>query len=91
VRVDDDTLHTSRPLTAPNGVAAVVDSVTEILVSTGADLLSVELEFETSTDSDTPVGDSIAATSATPLGTHHDDGNPFDDAVPTSAMPAVQA
>jgi hypothetical protein len=94
VRVEGGTLHTARPLTAPDEVRALVDSVVFAMTEHGG-LASVALEFETSTDSDTPVGDSIAATSSQPVGTHHDDdgggGNPFDDQpLPTSAVPAVQ-
>jgi hypothetical protein len=67
VRVDDDTLHTSRPLTAPEQVSDLVESVMWAVRESGGRLTSVELEFATSDESDTPLADSVSGTSSTPL------------------------
>jgi hypothetical protein len=68
VRVDDGMLHTSRPLTAPEQVSDLVDDlVYRMKEAAGGDVVSVEVTIETSGASDTPIGDSIPATSADPL------------------------
>jgi hypothetical protein len=67
------TLHTSRPLTAPDEVANLVDWAVDRVAAAEGKLLAVDLTFETAGESDTPVGDSIAATSTAPVGVHHAD------------------
>jgi len=64
VRVDDGTLHTSRPLTAPERVADLID---DIAAQVGGDVLSIDVTVETVGESDTPIGDSVVGTSSTPL------------------------
>lgn len=71
VHVDDGTLHTSRPLTAPEKVADMFDSVVYDMAQPDgphtSGVVSVELVVETSGESETPIGDSVAGTSSTPL------------------------
>ena len=71
VRVEDDTLHTSRPLTAPEQVGDMIDSLLYDMTKDGGGaaggVVSVEFVIETAGESETPVGDSIAATSSAPL------------------------
>jgi hypothetical protein len=68
VRVDDGTLHVSRPLTAPEPVADLIEQlVYAITGDQGIVFQSIDLEVETADPSETPVGDSISATSSTPL------------------------
>jgi hypothetical protein len=68
VRVDDGTLHVSRPLTAPEPVSDMIESIVYAVTSeTGFVFRSIDLEVETVEASETPVGDSISATSSTPL------------------------
>jgi hypothetical protein len=83
VRVDDGTLHTSRPLTAPEKVADLIDSVIYNIASgDGGDVQSVDVTVETSGESDTPIGDSISGTSSTPLAaTIEDDDEPTTGAL----------
>lgn len=69
VEVEGDTLHTSRPLTAPDQVVALIDSAVYAVTEDGADLTRVELIIETATESESPIGDSITASSSTPLPT----------------------
>lgn len=68
VRVEDGMLHTSRPLTAPDPVADMIDGVSYPLRDGDSPIVSVEVVIETSTDSETPIGDSVSATSSTPIG-----------------------
>jgi hypothetical protein len=81
VRVEGGMLHTARPLTAPEEVSDLVDSVVYNVQSAGGGALtSVEVTVETSTDSGTPLGDSIAGTSSQPLpaaDVDPDDGTPY--------------
>jgi hypothetical protein len=88
VRVDDGTLHTSRPLTAPEFVRDLVDSVVYDVTQPerAGQLTSVELVFETPDESDTPIGDGITATSSAPLGAHE---APEDDDVLDLEAPAT--
>lgn len=68
VRVDDGMLQTSRPLTAPEQVADMIESVIySMREAAGGDVLSVDVTIETRGSSDTPVGDSVAGTSSEPL------------------------
>lgn len=68
IRIEDGMLHTARPLTAPDVVTTMIDSVVyDIREGGGAEILSAELVVETATDSGTPLGDSIAATSSAPV------------------------
>jgi hypothetical protein len=70
VSVDDDTLTTSRPLTAPTEVGDMIDQAVYAMTDGGAaaaGVTSVELVVETSDESDTPIGDSISGTSSQPL------------------------
>jgi hypothetical protein len=75
IAVDEDTLTTSRPLTAPEAVADLFASV-EYGV-TDADrrggIVSVEVVVETSGESETPIGDSLSTTTSTPLPSAADD------------------
>jgi len=73
VRVDDGTLTTSRPLTAPEEVADLIEWTVDRVKDSGGLLTSVDLTFETSADSETPVGDGITATSTTPLAARIDE------------------
>jgi hypothetical protein len=88
VRVDDGMLHTSRPLTAPEFVRDLVDSVVYDVTQPerAGQLLSVELVFETPDESSTPIGDSIAATSSTPLAGQHADDDEDDDEAPAPSV-----
>jgi hypothetical protein len=70
VRVDDDMLHVSRPLTAPEAVADMIESLIYGMTSGGssqAGVTSVEVVVETAGESDTPIADSVTGTSSTPL------------------------
>jgi hypothetical protein len=60
-------LHTSRPLLAPEPIAALIDGAVYATQAHSGDIVNVELVVESATDSDTPLGDSIAGTSSTPL------------------------
>lgn len=96
VRVDDGTLHTSRPITAPEQVTDLIDSLTySVARGDVPDVVSVDLTVETSGQSDTPIADSIAGTSSTPLdGQHAEQPDPADTfdaeqpAPPTSPIPS---
>lgn len=77
VTVDDDTLHTARPLTAPDEVRDLVDWTVDRVVESGGKLTRVELEFETAGESDTPIGDGVVGTSSTPL--HPDSEDEVDE------------
>jgi hypothetical protein len=93
VSVDDGTLHTSRPLTAPEVVSDMIDSVVYTVREDGArvGVTGVELTFETAGESQTPIGDTIVGTSATPLpGAHEaadDDVDELDVPVASSVLP----
>jgi hypothetical protein len=83
---DDDMLHTSRPLNAPEKVAEVIDSVLYDVQNAAGSLRRVEVTVETAFDSGTPIGDGISGTSSEPLpsGRRADDvdegpATPFDD------------
>jgi hypothetical protein len=68
VRVDDGMLHTARPLTAPDEVSDVIESlVFSMRQAAGGDVVAVDVTIETAGTSDTPVGDSVAATSSEPI------------------------
>lgn len=67
VEVAGDMLHTSRPLTAPDEVTSLIDSVEYAVREDGSDLAVVELSVETSGDSGTPIGDSVTTSSSQPL------------------------
>jgi hypothetical protein len=70
VSVDDDTLTTSRPLTAPEPVGDLIDSAVYAMTDGGAasaGVTSIELTVETSGESDTPIADSVSGTSSQPL------------------------
>jgi hypothetical protein len=81
VRIKDGMLHTARPLTAPEEVSDLVDSVVyNVQSGGGGTLTSVEVTVQTSTDSGTPLGDSITGTSSQPLpagDVDPDDGTPY--------------
>jgi hypothetical protein len=88
VRVEDGVLHTSRPMTAPEPVSDLIESLVYAVTSeTGSVFRTIDLEVETVDVSETPVGDSISATSSTPLGQHEapDDGDDDELDVPLSA------
>jgi hypothetical protein len=82
VSVDNGTLRTARPLTGPDSVRDLVDLVVDRIVTSGEESLSVDLVIETPGESDTWIGDSIAATSSTPLPPHTADE---DDDEPVTA------
>jgi hypothetical protein len=87
VRVEDDVLHTSRPLTAPAHVQRLLETVALDVADPDTDVTGVELVVETAAESETPIADSIAGTSSTPL---HAAGDDDDD--PAALTPAtVQA
>ena len=91
VRVDGETLHTSRPLTAPIEVSDVIDSI-EYSVRQGSRLVDVEVKFETADESDTPIADSVTGTSSAPLVPAEDDDGAEGaegDAADLSAAPAI--
>jgi hypothetical protein len=94
VRVEDDTLHTARPLLAPDPVGTLIDSVAWDVANSGGQVTAATLIVESAVDSDTPVGDGIAAESHEPLpgGRRHADEHPDDDGdegPATVAVPAV--
>lgn len=69
VAVDDDTLTTSRPLTAPEQVGDLIDSAVYAMTDGGAaaaGVTSIELVVEVSGESETPIADSISGTSSQP-------------------------
>jgi hypothetical protein len=83
VRVEDGTLHTARPLLAPEPVTEIVESVVYDMTNpdTGRaqrGVSSVELVIVTEDESETPIGDSSVGTVSEPL----DDDT---DAVPAPA------
>lgn len=97
VRVEDGTLHTSRPLFAPEPVTELVDSVVYDMTNpdTGRaarGVLSVELVVETDEESQTPIGDSSVGTVSEPLAAD-EDGEPDEDVadVPAPAPAGGQA
>lgn len=94
VRVDDGTLHTSRPITAPEAVTDLIDSLTYSVARGDApDVVAVELTVETSGQSETPIADSITGTSSTPLDGQHaadPDADPVDEQpAPAPAAPVA--
>lgn len=86
VHVDGGMLHTSRPMTAPDPVSELVESVLYDVRNGDGTIGSVELVVETTGTSDTPLGDSVAGTSSTPLDVPTVD---TDEPLPTSVMPAT--
>lgn len=88
VRIEDGTLHTARPLTAPEHAADLIDSVVYSMQDPGRSgaLQSVEVVIVTTEDSGTPIGDSVTGSSSTPL--PDDDA---DDGLPTLTVPGGQA
>jgi hypothetical protein len=99
VRVEDGTLHTARPLFAPDPVTELVESVVYDMVNpeTGRaqrGILSVQLVVETDEESQTPIGDSSTGTVSAPLddaGQHtaDDDGDEPAPAAPSPVVPAM--
>jgi hypothetical protein len=73
VSVDDGTLHTSRPLTAPEHVRDLIDSVVyDVSQPERAGLFAaVELVIETPEESEHPIADSVTGTSSVPLDAGH--------------------
>lgn len=88
VRVDDDVLHTSRPLTAPEEVVDLIGWTTDRVVESGGRLTGVELVFDTDEESDTPIGDSVTVPSSQPL---HPDTEDEADAPRLPGAPVVSA
>ena len=88
VSVEDGTLHVSRPLTAPERVTDLVDSVVWAVTEGAGTLSTVELTFETHEDSGTPIGDSVSGTSSAPLLAAPSDEDDDDDAA--ARVPALQ-
>lgn len=103
VRVEGGTLHTSRPLTAPDAVGGMFDSLVYDMSQpdgpTASGVTSVEFTVETSGQSDTPIGDAAQGTTSTPLPPDPDlDGplpEPGEHAVPepadTAELPTAAA
>lgn len=91
VHVEGGMLHTARPLTAPDVVGELFDRVVYAVSLSDGRLTAVELTFDTSADSDTPVGDTAVGTSSTLLGDPPGDPDPdgADDVVPM-LVPAPQ-
>lgn len=88
VEVSDDTLTTSRPLTAPEPVRDLIDSAVYAMTDGGAvasGVTSIELTVETSGESDTPIADSISGTSSQPLTSSDDD----EDGVSATVTPSA--
>jgi hypothetical protein len=95
IRVEDGMLHTARPLTAPDVVTTMIDSVVyDVREGGGGAIVSAEITVETATDSGTPLGDSIAATSSAPVnggGQHTADEPPLPDDLQAPAPAPVTA
>jgi hypothetical protein len=71
--VEGETLHTSRPLTAPEPVRDLIESAVYAMTDGQAYLAgvtSVELVIESSEVSETPIGDGITADTVQPLPEH---------------------
>jgi hypothetical protein len=86
IRVEDGMLHTARPLTAPDVVTTMIDSVVyDVREGGGGEIVSAEITVETATDSGTPLGDSIAANSSAPVGTGQHTAEPTPDELPATA------
>lgn len=88
VSVDDDTLTTSRPLTAPEQVGDLIDSAVYAMTDGGAvsaGVTSIELVVEVSGESETPIGDSVSGTSSQPLTSGDDD----EDGVSATVSPSA--
>jgi hypothetical protein len=85
--IEDGTLHTSRPLTAPEEVRDVIDSILYAMANGDGTVTAVDLTIESSDESHTPIGDSIAATSSAPLPVVDDE--PTDGTDSTAAVPLV--
>lgn len=67
VRVSDGMLHTSRPLTAPEPVQDLIESVLYAVRDSAGAISEVTVEVGTPEESDTPIADSVGGTSSTPL------------------------
>lgn len=89
VEVADGTLHVSRPLTAPDAVDELVESLRYAVVNSGGSIAVVTVEVETPDESQTPIGDSVPATSSSPLPADVDE--PADVDVPGTAPAGVTA
>lgn len=89
VEVADGTLHVSRPLTAPDPVDELVESARYAVVDSGGAITAVSIEVDTPDESATPIGDSVTATSSTPI--NSDDGlhEDVDDTVAIGAGPVL--
>lgn len=90
VSVEDGTLHVSRPLTAPERVTDLVDSIVWAVIEGGGQLTSVTVGFETSEESGTPIGDGITGTSSAPLLASPVDDEDDDEDVVAVPVPALQ-
>jgi hypothetical protein len=98
VRIEDGMLHTARPLTAPEHVADLIDSLVYSLQDPerSGGVLAAELSVETAEESTTPIGDSVTGSSSSPVLTAADDDDDVnDDAqpvdVPALTLPSGQA
>jgi hypothetical protein len=65
--VQDGMLHTSRPITAPEQVADLFDSLLYAVQRGDAEVTSIELVVETPDESEHPIADSVTGSSSTPL------------------------
>jgi hypothetical protein len=91
VRVEDGMLHTARPLTAPEAVADMIDSLVYAMQDPERGLLGVEVTVETSEESHTPIGDGVVGTSTTPLPASDDGDDVDEDGLPALTVPGGQA
>lgn len=95
VRVEGGTLHTSRPLTAPDAVGGMFDSLVYDMSQpdgpTASGVTSVEFTVETSGQSDTPIGDAAQGTTSTPLPPDPDLDGPLPDGGEHAAPDPINA
>ena len=88
VSVDDGTLHTARPLTAPPQVLRLLELVGLDVADPDSEVTAVELVIETASESEHPIADSVVGTSSAPLpgGRRGEDVGP-DDGTPYLSEP----
>lgn len=86
VEVAEGMLHVSRPLTAPDEVTDLVESLVYAVRDGGAVTVAV-LEVDTADESPTPIGDSVTATTSTPINSDEGLHADVDDTVAIGAGP----
>jgi hypothetical protein len=87
-RVDGDTLHTERPLTAPPVVGELLDHAILVATQASGEVASVELTVETAGESETPIADGVTGQSSQPLPVP--DSESEDVEQPTPPVPGGQ-